>query len=35
MISDARFDALRAWLERALPEPMETIAPASADASFP
>ena len=34
MISDARFDALCAWLERALPVPMEGIAPASADASF-
>jgi aminoglycoside/choline kinase family phosphotransferase len=34
MISDARFDALRAWLERALPAPMESIAPASVDASF-
>ena len=34
MISDARLDALCAWLERALPVPMETIAPASADASF-
>jgi N-acetylmuramate 1-kinase len=34
MISDARFDALCAWLEGALPVPMQTIAPASADASF-
>jgi N-acetylmuramate 1-kinase len=34
MISDARFDALRAWLEGALPVPMQAIAPASADASF-
>jgi N-acetylmuramate 1-kinase len=34
MISDARFDALCAWLERALPAPMESIAPASVDASF-
>jgi N-acetylmuramate 1-kinase len=34
MISDARFDALGAWLERVLPAPMESIAPASADASF-
>ena len=34
MTSDARFDALGAWLERVLPEPMESIAPASADASF-
>jgi aminoglycoside/choline kinase family phosphotransferase len=34
MISDGRFDALRAWLEQVLPAPMEAIAPASADASF-
>jgi hypothetical protein len=34
MTSDARFDALGAWLERVLPAPMESIAPASADASF-
>jgi N-acetylmuramate 1-kinase len=34
MFSDARFDALCAWLERVLPAPMECIAPASADASF-
>jgi aminoglycoside/choline kinase family phosphotransferase len=34
MVSDARFDALRAWLERVLPVPVESIAPASADASF-
>ena len=34
MDSDVRFDALRAWLESALPVPMEGIAPASADASF-
>ncbi len=34
MHSDARFDALCAWLERALPVPMQSIAPASADASF-
>jgi aminoglycoside/choline kinase family phosphotransferase len=34
MIPDARFDALCAWLERALPVPMAAIAPASADASF-
>jgi len=34
MSSDARFDALCAWLERTLPVPMRTIAPASADASF-
>ena len=34
MFSDARFDALCAWLERALPAPIESIAPASADASF-
>lgn len=34
MLSDARFDALCAWLERALPAPIEQIAPASADASF-
>ena len=34
MTSDARFDALCAWLERALPAPMAGIAPASADASF-
>jgi len=34
MISDARFDALCAWLEWALPAPMESIAPASVDASF-
>ena len=34
MSSDARFDALCAWLERVLPAPMQTIAAASADASF-
>jgi aminoglycoside/choline kinase family phosphotransferase len=34
MTSDARFDTLGAWLERVLPAPMESIAPASADASF-
>jgi aminoglycoside/choline kinase family phosphotransferase len=34
MSSDARFDALCAWLARALPAPMVSIAPASADASF-
>ena len=34
MSSDDRFDALRAWLERVLPAPMASIAPASADASF-
>ncbi len=34
MTPDARFDALRAWLERALPVPMRDIAPASSDASF-
>ncbi len=34
MTSDARFDALCAWLGRALPTPMESIAPASTDASF-
>jgi N-acetylmuramate 1-kinase len=34
MISDARLDALRAWLDRVLPAPMESLAPASADASF-
>ena len=34
MDSDARFDALCAWLAGALPVPMEGIAPASADASF-
>ncbi|MEO8738170.1 MAG: phosphotransferase [Casimicrobiaceae bacterium] len=34
MSSDDRFDALRAWLERALPAPMASIAPASSDASF-
>lgn len=34
MSSDARLDALRAWLMRALPIPIRSIAPASADASF-
>jgi len=34
MTPDARFDALRAWLARALPVPMRDIAPASSDASF-
>jgi N-acetylmuramate 1-kinase len=34
MISDARFDALGAWLERVVPAPVESIAPASTDASF-
>jgi N-acetylmuramate 1-kinase len=34
MSSDARFDALCAWLERVSPAPIQAIAPASADASF-
>jgi len=34
MIPDARFDALSAWLERVLPVPKVSIAPASVDASF-
>ncbi len=34
MTSDMRFDALRAWLGSALPAPMLSIEPASADASF-
>ncbi len=34
MSSDTRLDALRAWLERVLPVPMASIAPATADASF-
>lgn len=34
MSSDDRFNALRAWLERVLPAPMASIAPASVDASF-
>jgi aminoglycoside/choline kinase family phosphotransferase len=34
MSSDARLDALRAWLERVLPVPMRSIAPATSDASF-
>ena len=34
MSSDDRFNALCAWLERVLPAPMASIAPASVDASF-
>jgi N-acetylmuramate 1-kinase len=34
MTSDARLDALAAWLRRVAPAPMESLAPASADASF-
>ena len=34
MSSDTRKDALCTWLERVSPVPMETIAPASVDASF-
>jgi len=34
MIPDTRFDALSAWLERVLPVPKVSIAPASVDASF-
>ncbi len=34
MSSDARLDLLCAWLERVLPAPMTSIAPASSDASF-
>ena len=34
MIRDTRFDALSAWLERVLPRPKQSIAPASIDASF-
>ena len=34
MSSDARLDALIAWLERVLPVPMRSIAPATSDASF-
>ena len=34
MTSDARYDALCAWLGRVLPSPMLSIEPASADASF-
>jgi len=34
MSSDARLDALNAWLERVLPLPMSAIAPATSDASF-
>lgn len=34
MSSDARLDALTAWLERVLPMPMRSIAPATSDASF-
>ncbi|MGH8713503.1 MAG: aminoglycoside phosphotransferase family protein, partial [Casimicrobiaceae bacterium] len=34
MSSDARLDMLCAWLERVLPAPMTSIAPASSDASF-
>ena len=34
MTCDTRLDALSAWLERVLPAPMQSIAPASFDASF-
>jgi aminoglycoside/choline kinase family phosphotransferase len=34
MSSDARLDALNAWLARVLPFPMSAIAPATTDASF-
>ena len=34
MSSDARLDALNAWLERVLPVPISSIAPATSDASF-
>lgn len=34
MTSDSRLDALGAWLERVLPAPRTSIAPASVDASF-
>jgi hypothetical protein len=34
MTCDTRLDALSAWLERVLPAPMQSIAPASVDASF-
>ena len=34
MSSDPRLDALNAWLERVLPAPMSSIAPATSDASF-
>ncbi len=34
MSSDARLDALNAWLARVLPLPMSAIAPATSDASF-
>ena len=34
MSSDARLDALNAWLERVLPVPIRSIAPATSDASF-
>ena len=34
MSSDARLDALVAWLERVLPAPLAAIAPATSDASF-
>ena len=34
MSSDARLDALNAWLERVLPVPMSALAPATSDASF-
>jgi aminoglycoside/choline kinase family phosphotransferase len=34
MSSDARLDALNAWLERVFPLPMSAIAPATSDASF-
>src|SRR6185312_13083732 len=34
MSSDARLDALIAWLERVSPVPMRSIAPATSDASF-
>jgi aminoglycoside/choline kinase family phosphotransferase len=34
MSSDARLDALLAWLERVLPMPMRSMAPATSDASF-
>ena len=34
MSSDVRLDALNAWLERVLPVPISSIAPATSDASF-
>ena len=34
MSSDVRLDALNAWLERVLPAPISSIAPATSDASF-